>query len=235
MPTQIEKLEAFAGHLLDGFILLRQRYAMLDPLLFDKNVVSRYGAGERFQGFNILMNSLFLSCAQDVDKFAMDDDERTPSIRNLVASLVNDALRAELRERYAKWAISPVEGEKDPEIITAIKQMQTKDQAERGAHFDELYCELTNMWASLSTSTTMKSFQTIRDKLTAHTEIRYVADKYQPLDLLKLGLKWADLKATIETMQCVVQILGLLVRNAGFAWEMLDEQLATASKNFWNG
>ena len=108
MPTQIEKLEAYASHLLDAFILLRERYAILDPMLFDKDVIARHGAKDRARGFNILLNFLFLSCAQDIAKLSMDDDERTPSIRNLVRAVVDVKLRGEFRVRYANWAISPI-------------------------------------------------------------------------------------------------------------------------------
>jgi hypothetical protein len=44
MPTQIEKLQAHTEHLLDGFITLRERYAMLRPMLHDKKVVKNKGS-----------------------------------------------------------------------------------------------------------------------------------------------------------------------------------------------
>jgi AbiU2 len=230
MPTQIEKLKAYAGHLLDAFILLRERYAILSPMLFDNEVVARHGAKERGRGFNILRNSLFLSCAQ----LAMDDDERTPSIRNLMRSVTDEKLRADFRSRYANWVISPITGE-DPEILAALQKMQVKVNTERGEHFDQLYYEMTELWSQLSTSSEIKAFQTIRDKVSAHTEIRFSADKYQFVDVSKLGLKWGDLKKTVDTMQRLVELLELLIRNAGFAWDTLDAQLDDASKNYWNG
>lgn len=234
MPTQIEKLEAYAGHLLDAFILLRERYAMLDPMLFDKEVVTRHGAKDRARGFNILMNSLFLSCAQDIAKLSMDTDSRAPSVQNLVQALAVDGVRKQFRIRYASWAITPI-NENDPEVLAALQKMQVKEHTERGDHFDQLYSELTQIWTELSSSDVMKSFKTIRDKVSAHTEVRCSADKYQLIDVAKLGFKWGDLKTTVDRMQRLVELLGLLVRNAGFAWEMLDEQLDGASRDFWAG
>ena len=38
MPSQIDKLEALASHLLDGFLQLRQRYALLEPMLFNQKL-----------------------------------------------------------------------------------------------------------------------------------------------------------------------------------------------------
>jgi hypothetical protein len=233
MPTQIEKLEAYASHLLDAFILLRERYAMLSPMLFDKGVVARHGAKDRARGFNILLNSLFLSCAQEIAKLSMDDDERAPSIHNLVRAMIDEKVHGELRARYANWAISLI-SETEPEIVAALEKMQVKEHSERGQHFDELYCEMTELWAHLSTSPEMKAFLIIRDKVSAHSEVRYSADKYQFVDIYKLGLKWGDLRKAVDMMQRLVELIGLLVRSAGFAWEMLDEQLDAASKHYWN-
>jgi hypothetical protein len=75
----------------------------------------------------------------------------------------------------------------------------------------------------------------IRDKVSAHSEITYSVDKYQFVDISKLGLKWADMKNIITKMKRLVELLNMLVRSAGFAWEMLDDQLEKASTNYWNG
>ena len=232
MPTQIEKLEAYASHLLDAFILLRERYAVLAPMLFDTEVIDRHGSRERGRGFNILLNSLFLSCAQDIAKLAMDDDDRTPSIHNLVRAMTDEQLRATLRSRYINWANTPI-SEADPEVLAALTKMQVNDRRERGEHFDELYCEVSTLWAKLSTCSEMRAFLKIRDKVSAHTEIQFYGDKYQFVDISKLGLKWGDMRSMVETMQRIVELLGLLIRSAGFAWEMLDEQLDSASNEFW--
>lgn len=233
MPTQTEKLEAHASHLLDAFIELRQRYAMLDPMLFDKSVVASNGAGKKARGFSILKHSLFLSCAQDIAKLTLDDDLRTPSLNNHIKALTDDTLRQALRERFAVWKIPSADEETDPEIIEALHRIELREEAQRRVQFDELYCEATALWASLSTSEIIKSFKTIRDKVSAHTEVRLIADKYQFIDIGTLGIKWGDIKSTIDQMQRLVEIIGVLIRNAGFAWDALDAQLTRASKGFW--
>lgn len=233
MPTQTEKLEAHASHLLDAFIQLRQRYAILDPMLFDKTVVATHGSGKKARGFGVLKHSLFLSCAQDIAKLTLDDDPRTPSLTNNIRALTDDALRHTLREQFAIWKIPLIEEETDPEILEALRRMELREETERRAQFDELYCEATALWAALSSSPTIKSFKAVRDKVSAHTEVRLVADKYQFVDVGTLGIKWGDTKVTIEQMQRLVEIIGLLIRNAGFAWDSLDDQLKQASEGFW--
>ena len=133
MPTQIEKLEAHASHLLDAFIGLREKYALLQPMLFDKQVVQARGSFAQARGFQTLRHSLFLSCAQDIAKLCLDADKRTPSILNLVSGLSDLLLRGELRERYAIWKLPSVEGETDPEIIEALRRIEQHEQSERRA------------------------------------------------------------------------------------------------------
>lgn len=233
MPSQIEKLEGFAGHLLDAFIGLREKYAMLDPMLFDPDTNMNRGSREQARGFQILRTSLFLSCAQDIAKLTLDADKRTPSIRNLVDALDQVELIAELEDRYAIWVVPSVESETDPEIAAALKRMEERERLERREQFRDHLVELRDLWVKLSTSHAMAGFLTVRDKVSAHTEVRFVADKYQLVDIGALGIKWRDLRASIESMQRLVELIGLIVRNAGFAWDSLDHQLSKASKSFW--
>ena len=234
MPTQIEKIQAHSSHLLDTFIRLRERYALVEPLLFDEYVVQRWGSGRRARGFKILKNSLFLSCAQDIAKLTVDDDDRTPSLSNLIRALADDSLRAELKAQYASWKSPFVEEERDPLILEVIRQWELREKAERLEQFDVLYFEATHLWEKLSTSELIKGFRIIRDKVTAHTEVRWVVDKYQFVDVGALGIKWRDLHAVIGDMQRLVELLGLLIRCAGFAWEALDTQLEKAARDFWS-
>lgn len=233
MPSQFEKLEAHSSHLLDAFIQLRERYAMLEPMLFDPDVPKLRGSGAQARGFMTLRHSLFLSCAQDIAKLSLDSDKRTPSIKNLMTSLENRDLCKILRENYAMWVVPSIEAETDPEIIAALQRMELREQAERRIEFDEILVRARRNWSALAVEPYLSGFLSIRDKVSAHTEILLVADKYQFVDIATLDIKWSDMRLAISVMQSIVEDLGLAIRNAGFAWDMLDKQLNKASKAFW--
>jgi len=234
MPTHIERLEAHASHLLDAFIQLRERYALLEPMLFDESMPKERCSGNQARGFCILKHSLFLSCSQDIANLTLDDDDKTPSLHNLIRAITDDVIRKELQNRFAIWKIPSIEEQTEPEIIEALHRIELREEAERREQFEKLYCEAMAIWAELSTSKKIKAFRIVRDKVSAHKEVRYVADKYQFVDIGTLGIKWGDLRSTIDRMKRLVELMGLLVRNAGFAWDMLDEQLSMASKGFWD-
>lgn len=232
-PTQTEKLEAYASHLLDAFIGLREKYALLAPMLFNEEVVGSRGAFKQNRGFKILQRSLFLACAQDIAKLCFDKHDRTPSILKIISALENASLRSNLEEKFAACTAPFIEDESDPEILEALAAFETWERSQLRAQFLCLYAELTEKWHTLSTSEAAKGFHTIRDKVSAHTEVQYLIDKYQPVDIAELGIKWKDIGGTIESMQRIVEIIGLIVRNAGFAWDSLDEHLSVAATDFW--
>jgi len=235
MPTQVAKLEAHAGHLLDvdAFIRLRERYALLDPMLFNVDVPKARGSGHQKRGFLTLRHSLFLSCAQDIANLTNDSDRRTPSIHNLVAALEDASVLKALRENFSQWHIPSIEQETDPEIVEALRKMELREKKDRGKQFDEIIRTIEADWENLSNAPYLAGFVTIRDKVSAHTEVQLIADKYQLVDIAALGIKWSDMKKAIDTMQRLVENLGLVIRNSGFAWDMLDNQLSKASIAFW--
>lgn len=207
---------------------------MLEPMLFDTEVGEQRGSGAQARGFLTLRHSLFLSCAQDIAKLSLDSDKRTPSINNLMDELEAPQLCMALRAKYAIRVVPSLEKETDPEIIEALKRMELRKQGERGVEFDEILAKAKRNWSAFRAEPYLFGFLTIRDKVSAHTEVLLVADKYQFVDIGTLGIKWSDMKRAIDAMQSLVEDLGFVIRNAGFAWDMLDGQLAKASKAFWS-
>ena len=232
MPSRVDKLRGHAEHLLDGFLGLREKYAMLDRMLFDHELVKRWGSGPKGRGFKILRNALYLSCVQEIAKLSADTADRAPSVRNFVGALADPSLRTELRENYSVWHIGTL-AEQDPEVASLLKEMELKKQEERRLRFDEHYAQLSQTWSSFSASSKLQSFVTIRDKLSAHTDVHFIDGKYVLLDVRTLGLKWGDIKYALDSLQQMVDLVNLLVRNASFAWDMLDEQLHEAAVGFW--
>lgn len=233
MPTQVEKLQAHAGHLLDEFIRLKERYAMLHPMLFAADVINEHGSHESARGFSILRHSLFLSCAQDIAKLTSDKDERTPSIRRLVLAIDDSAVLAQLRSSFAELSFPAIADEPDAEIREALTRIELREQAERAQQFDEIVAQARARWQSLQVDPALTGFLHIRDRVSAHTEIRLVVDKYVRLDIGSLGINWGDLRRIIDLMQRLVEDLGLIIRSAGFAWDSLEDQLTKASTGFW--
>jgi hypothetical protein len=233
IAAQTIKIEAHASHLLDEFIKLREKYALLAPMLFSEDVVRARGSHKQSRGFKILRQSLFLSCAQDIGKLCFDKHPTTPSIHNLMEALEDKLLRASLEEKFAACIAPSIDEESDPEVLQALAVFEAHESDQQRAQFIQLYAESVEKWQALSASSVTKGFLTIRDKVSAHTELKFLVDKYKLVDIGGLGIKWRDIAGTLDVMQRLVEILGLLVRNAGFAWDSLDAHLSMAARDFW--
>ncbi len=233
MPSQSAKLEAHASLLLDAFIRLRERYAILEPMLFNPDVPKQWGSRAQSRGFLILRHSLFLSCAQDIAKLTLDKHKKTPSIKNLMTSLDSTDLCQALQEKYANYVIPSIETETDPQIIAALEKMELREKAERLVEFNETLLQVRCNWQKLKSEPYLQGFLNIRDKVSAHTEVNFVMDKYQFVDISTLDVKWSDMRRAIDCIQSIVEDLSIIIRNSSFAWGVLDEQLDKASKGFW--
>jgi hypothetical protein len=72
-----------------------------------------------------------------------------------------------------------------------------------------------------------------RDKLIAHADLHHEDGNYRLFDLSELGLKWGDVDTLVAELQWIVDTITLLVREASFAFDTLDEQILEASERFW--
>lgn len=216
-PNLSARVSALSSHLLDGFLQLREKYELLEPMLFDQNLVAERGSGKPARGFSTLRHTLFIGCIQDIAKCCLDTDRRTPSISNIVKALADDRIRAELALNFSVWDIPVSDDYTDPIIIEALQRIEHRKQAQRRQQFEELSAELFSRWDVLRNKPEIQAFLTVRDRISAHTEIRQVADKYVAIDIGELGIKWGDIRSTISDMQRLIELCGLLVRNTSFA------------------
>lgn len=236
MPSKIEieinKLQAHTEHLLDGFITLRENYAMLRPMLHNKSVVSKRGSKKHYRGFIIIRNTLFLSCCQMIANLSFDKNKQCPSIFQLIQKLKNIKLRAQLKESYTIWT-PPSIGSHDLESLQTLKMMEEHDQIIRAEEFEQQYLNLLNSWYQFSNSTPAKSIEKIRKKVAAHTDISLIKGKYTPFDIQSLDLKWDEIFTTIGEIQNLIDLLNSLIRNSSYYWEELDRLIDETVNNYW--
>lgn len=234
VKERMVKLEKHAAGLLDIFIHLKERYAMLEPMLFQADVVNRLGTGTRTRGYLILRHSLFLSCCQDIAKIVMDDYDKTPSIKRLMAALEHPAVVAELRRRYAVVHPAIVYPEPGPGLFEIMRRRDEEEARMLAGEFDRRHSDLIQAWRTLACSSVIKGFIEIRNKASAHAELVYRDGAYSFFDVSMAGITWGDLRCTLASIQHTIGLLGAVFRGAGFAWERLDEQLASAASEFWH-
>jgi hypothetical protein len=233
MPNQVEKIQAHSEHFLDGFLGLRESYSIIEPMLFDRDVVKAYCSASRTRGFRSIRDRLFLICAQDIAKQCLDGSDNSPSIFKIVAALDSPTLLRRLSDNYSIWHAAAEEDVTDSVILAALAKMKKRNEGERRIQFGAHVAKLRDDWSALLNSAALEAFKNIRNKLSAHTDVQWVKVKYKTLNVGELGLKFGDLRTTIEAMQVVVAGVGMVVRAADFARDSLDHQLKKAADGFW--
>lgn len=235
MSTTTAKLKGHAKHLVDEWLALKESYAMLQPTLFDQEVIERYGVGLKSDGFNIIRRVLFLSCAQDIAKLACDGHKRTPSIRNVLGRLEEDALRGKLREEFAIREVLSNEGPTEPYGLFGSTEIEARERQSRRLHFDKAYSEAVSLWKQLSESSALEKFRTIRDKLSAHTEVTRDGFEFRrAVDIGELGIGSDDWQKTIGLIQELVQRIWALVCKVEFPLAAFDFGFSEVSQDFWS-
>ena len=231
-PKREEKLVAHASHLLDGFLRLREKYAVLHPMLFDADVAHRWAQGPRARAFHTISSTLFTSCVLDVCSIALDRDARSPSLLQLTDALSDALLVTALRDKYSAWRGVPLPAG-DPSLATILYQAVKRDEAERRTEFDAHLQGLLQRWPAFRDSRAVEAFAALRDKFLAHAELRYGDQGYQPLDVAALGLRLQDLETAICELQVLVQLMTAVFRSASFDFKILDRQLQSSPTEFW--
>lgn len=227
------KLVAHTSHLLTSFLQLRERYALLNPMLFEERVPKQYGSFKQARGYSVLKNSLFLMCCQDIAKLIFDSSNKTPSLKRSVEGLTNPDMLAKCKARYVEdRPIYDGDDEPDTELVEVYRAIHATERENRSKEFDSKYQQLLAAWNALSSSPVTKSFRVVRDKVTAHTELQ--GADYTPIDIAALDITWGSLKSIISEMQTIIELLSNLIRDSGFAWGHFERMIEASSADYWS-
>jgi len=231
MEERLEKLISYSEHLLDAFLGLFQKTIVFLPMVENSQVQSQYTVGPKAEGFMVLRFALFSSCAQDVIKLTIDNDKRTPSVTNIMTILMDERIRHELRKRYSVWTLPRESGSQINE--EDLVNFERKEQSRLAGEFDQTFSDLKKAWDDFNAQPWITGLRILRDKNTAHLEIRKTEEGYKPVAIESLDLKWGDLGEAVRRLEELVLKVNLIARQAGFAIESAKTQFDRTSKEFW--
>lgn len=229
-----ERLDKLTGHtdqIVGLYLLLNEKYSLIDPTIFNKRVLKKYGGGDRARGFDLIRKSVYFGCLQDLANICFDKQGKTPSIRKIVKDLELPDVKKQLRERYAHY---PLEiNDNNPSIRVAIYKLKMKREKELAKEFDRKLKELFDKWNKFQAHPRYNQFESVRDRITAHFEIEKVGTNYGYVPIKRFGLRWSDLKDSIAVLRSIVEALSLLIRNAGMDMKPVLSKHNKYGKQFW--
>jgi len=211
-----EVISKYNGHLLhitDAFHGMEEKYALLEPMLFNKKLFSKH----RNRGFEVLRQSLFFSCVIDiVNIICQKRGKKTPSIQELASLFSNKDMLEYFHDDLINH--DAFKGFK------AIQEEQSKNfWINVGLTEEKINC--------LIQSSQIKAFETIRDKRIAHLELKKNNGNYELLDISTLGLKWGDMSPIILNIKEVIKNLNLITTGVNISnRDILNKSM---SLEFW--
>ena len=231
--AQVQKARAHAEHLLDAFLTLRERFYYADLALFDPSVAARHSVLGKSRGLRRVGVDLYFYCIQDVAKIAFDVSRSVPSVANLIKTARSPFVQDKLKHAFSKRT-SCLPQDSDEETKKLWLKLDEEEAERRGREFDANLSGLFSNWERFQSDKRALGYQSIRDKLTAHSELSRREDgEYAPFDLGKLGLSWADLGVVLEDLGGLVLALNVLFRNADFIMSEFEAACIKDAKKFW--
>jgi len=219
----IEKLEGHSSNLLTFYLGTVRKYALVDPMIFDKGVCEKRGGDRAATGFSIIRNTIYYGVIQDVANIVFDSGKSNPSIVNVMEKLGHIAIVSGLREKYASEYCS------DPELAEVYRKREEINRAK----FDTYFEQLSKLAGEVLNSGEFQAAKSVRDEFTAHLDLQYIDGSYEYPDIKQYGLKWNSPKMMLDQLKPLISHIGFVVRNAGFAWESFEAQNSRLSVGFW--
>ena len=229
MKQQLNKLKQHQNLLIRKYLFIKENYFLLEPLLYSNDLADRISSGPKARGFHLIKWTLYCNLFLEAWKIACDDDNRTPSIRNQIKKIEKLGIKSELEEQYSELP-SDID-EFIPEIFGIIEK---KKREKRRTEFQNLYKETLLKWRNLEDSGIFNKIQTLRDKYTAHNEVRLFGDTYDFMGVSIADLKYGDERKFLERLQYIIVNLDLLIRQSSFDWEDFDDKIRKSSLCFWD-
>lgn len=219
----IKKLEGHSSNLLTFYLGIVRKYAVLEPMIYSKTVCDEYGSGVATTGFTIIRSSLYYGLIQELANIVFDSGPSNASINNIVDKLSRNEVTKILRDKYT--------AEFCPE--EELKKLYKQRAIERGEEFDSHLEQLLKLVHDVQSDSDFKAAKAVRDEFTAHLDLQYTNGNYEYPDISKYGLKWGSLKSMIDILKPIIDRIGFVTRDAGFAWKSFEVQNKKIADGYW--
>lgn len=225
----IKKLESHVVSLLTLLMRAYSQFFFQQPMMVNTDLIIRMEMEGRRQGFEHLRNHLYWNLIQEIVKICDDSDERTPCINKITKKLEDKNTLKLLEDKYSNHAFPRVEGEDS----STWEKHQEEYENEWRVKFKKTYERMKKNTSELLSSDILSGYKTIRDKLLAHNELRFVDGTYEFFDITVLNLKFGQERIILEKAKEIIDDLNSLVRGASFLWDSFIDSETRTVCNYW--
>lgn len=193
----IKKKKGHLNHITLAFHGLKEKYHLLEPMLFDKKLAQKHNN----HGFVVIRQSLFFSCVIDIVNIVKKGN-KNPSIQEISDIFDSKEIMKTLHDDIVYF-----------EAFKGIKRLEEQQSVAFQKNV-KITSELVKKFLELDK---YKSSLSIRDKRIAHLELKEKHGEYELLDISTLGLQWGDLKEIIYKLEIIIVNLNIILTGVNIA------------------
>jgi hypothetical protein len=212
---RVKKIRASSRRTVGIYFHVHQKLKLIEPLMSDLeliDIINSHGGGN---GLLFLRGSIFVDCVHNCAVLAFDHDDRTASLKTILQRLDSGDLQLKLREEFSQSADS------------------ASDKKEQDERFDTLLAKIRNDFCSLEKNILAQRFCSIRDKVTAHLEMKSVDLEPKPVTASDFELKWGDVELFLQMVEPIVFDLQQLLERTSYVMESYYGTHSSVAEEFW--
>jgi hypothetical protein len=233
----IKKIRSYLKIIIDKYFLIDQNRALLEPAVYDENIINRYQNNDAKSGLEAIRFSLYVGAISDIKALLFDTGKKTASLSTLCKLLSNENIANELCKDICNNL------PKDRRLYGDMDEL-TQEIAERSLNEhkvnyirEQFNIKLPNVlqqFDELKSSELAKRIIDARDKAIAHYEVKKIGNDRSIHKIQDYSLKWSDLSGILSHSKLLIIELCYLVNLNSYDFESGIRINNRISSGFWN-
>ena len=235
IPLQIDKLIFINKGVISDYFIADQNWQLLSPLLFDKEVYSRWDHTEGVDGVKVIRMALYTRIITDLCAILFDRDKRSGSILKVISALEDKAVVKELRKRFCMpTGVTIVNDLDESETLCLTKQIQQEEIIRKENTFDRVLPEVISGYKKLEESELAQRIKSARSKIYAHKEIQTVDGERKYYDGGEFGLTYRDAEKALDETREIIFNSYLLLTNSSYSLDSFLNHHTKVANEYWS-
>jgi hypothetical protein len=234
ISDRINKLIFVNKGVIDDYFFIDQNWQILEPLLRDNNVYSRWDHSAGVDGVKVIRMALYTKIIIELHAILFDSNKKTGSIKNVIVGLSDSGISKELRKRFCvPTGVNVVGDHSASEIQRLTEQIKLEDTIHKEEIFDQMLPEVIESYENIEKSDLAVRIKSARSKIYAHKEIQTIEGERQYYDEHHVGLQYEDAEKLINEVKELVFNTNYLLTNSSYALDSFLNRHKKVAREYW--
>ena len=232
---RIEKNKMMLSSIVNTYFLADQNQKLLEPLLDNPDLLSRWDGTYAASGVNSLRFSLYMHVLSEMRAILFDSHQKVTSIHNVINCFNDENFTSQLKKWFCDTSNKKIDSIDGTLSEKSKKYMRLEDAKRKAEGFDELLEKATTNYEMLCESEVGKRVNKARDKMISHKEFKTTKDAgRRTFDASDFGLVYSDAKDIVEKSHDIIFSLYSLFTKTHFDSRHSMNHHELVASEFWS-